>query len=190
VKNNMQIISSLMSLQSRRTEDEKMKNLFDESQCRIRSMALVHEQLYQSEDLAKIDFKSYVRSLTSELFQLYLKDTKLIQLVIDVENIQLSVDTAIPYALIINELVSNSLKYAFPVGEEGIITVGFCNHHDDGYTLTVSDTGIGLPEELEFMNTESLGLQLVRILVKQLKGNIAVNRERGTAYTILSPSQE
>jgi PAS domain S-box-containing protein len=190
VKNNMQIISSLMSLQSRRTEDEKMKNLFDESQSRIRSMALVHEQLYQSEDLAKIDFKAYVRSLTNELIQLYLINTKMIQLVIDIENIQLSVDTAIPYALIINELVSNSLKYAFPEGEEGIITVRFCNHHDDGYTLTVSDNGIGLPEEFDLKNTETLGLQLVRILVKQLKGNITVNRERGTAYLIVSPSQE
>jgi len=184
VKNNLQIISSLLKLQSRYIEDEKYSGIFQESQDRIRSMALIHDRLYHSENLANIDFKDYIRNLASNLFHTYKASAGKIELKIDVEDVSLGIDTAIPCGLIINELVSNSLKHAFPDGREGEIKIILSSTDENEVELIVSDDGVGIPEELDFRNTASLGLQLVVALVEQLQGEIELNRAKGTEFRI------
>ena len=183
VKNNMQVISSLLNLQAGQTRDSHVRDMLKESQNRVKSMALIHERLYQSKDLAQIDFGDYVRSLTAHVFRSY--NVEGIQLNVRVENIYLSVDTAIPCGLIINELVSNSLKHAFPRGRKGEIRVELKpNVKAQGYELTVSDSGVGFPEGLDFRTTESLGLQLVNTLTSQLEGTLALKKNGGTRFVV------
>jgi PAS domain S-box-containing protein len=186
VKNNLQIISSLLYLQSEYIHDEQSRVFFRDSQNRIGTMALVHQKLYQSESLALIDFREYIEELANHLYAGTVQDQHLISLIVDAEEVSLGVDEAIPCGLIVNELVSNSLKHAFPDGGEGEISVR-CSVEEDGWiTLTVSDNGIGLPPGLDFRNTETLGLQLVTMLVKQLRGRIAVDPEQGGTTVRLS----
>lgn len=183
VKNNMQIISSLLNLQSEYIEDKKALELFRETQSRIKSMARVHEKLHQSEDLARIDFAEYIRSLTADLLYTYATEPNLIKLKIDVEDVLLSIDAAIPCGLLINELVSNSLKHAFPDKRKGELCIAL-RPVDDKLILRISDNGVGFPEGLDFKNTETLGLQLVNALVGQLNGTIELDRTRGTEFKI------
>jgi two-component sensor histidine kinase len=157
--------------------------MFRDSQARVKSIALIHEKLYQSPDLARIDFAGYARDLVAHLFQSYQIHPGVIRLRIDVADVSPGLDTAIPCGLIINELVSNALKHAFPEDREGEIYVGL-HLEDDQTVLTVSDDGIGLPVALDFLDTESLGLQLVVTLVKQLEGSIELDDGKGTAFKI------
>ncbi|MCP4612067.1 MAG: sensor histidine kinase, partial [Planctomycetes bacterium] len=159
-----------------------------ESQNRIRSMALVHEKLYQAPDLALIDFDNYLRSLTATIFRSYYKSG--IELIIEAQDTYLDVNTAIPCGLIINELVSNALKYAFPKNRPGRIHITFRRTATGIFVLTFQDDGIGFPEEIDFRNTESLGLQLVNLSTKQLQGDIELRREQGTTFTITFPEKE
>ena len=184
VKNNMQIVSSLLNLQSRYLNDEKTVNVLKESRNRVRSMAMVHEELYRSHDLSKIDFADYIQRLLSGLFSSYGVDHNLIMPEINVEDVLLNIDIAVPCGLIINELVSNSLKHAFVQGQKGKISIKF---HPDGekYVLIVADDGIGFSENIDFENTKTLGLQLVNTLVKQLAGSINVYRDTGTLFKIV-----
>jgi PAS domain S-box-containing protein len=187
VKNNMQIISSLLNLQSRHVSEDKDAELFRDSQNRVHSMALVHEKLYKSEDLSRIEFAEYIRSLAVELSRTYEMNASMIKFDIHVKEVYLSVDLAIPCALIINELISNSLKYAFQDGREGIIRIEFnmLNAKEgDAYTLKVSDNGIGIPKDFDYRNVDTLGLELVNTLTKQLKGNIELDRSEGAKFTI------
>ncbi|RQW84717.1 MAG: PAS domain S-box protein [Geobacter sp.] len=184
VKNNLQIISSLLELQSDYIRDEQARMFFRDSQNRIRSMALIHQKLYQSESLAFIDFRDYIEDLATYLFSLSVKDLDLIRLTVDVAEVSLSVDEAIPCGLIINELISNSLKHAFPDARGGEIAVT-CRIGEEGMILlTVSDNGIGLPPDLDVGNTETLGLQLVTMLVKQLHGRMELSGDHGTLWEI------
>jgi len=191
VKNNLQVVSSLLDFQSEYIEDKQALDVFKESQNRVRSMALVHEQLYQSEGLARIDFAEYVQDLTAHLFRSYGVNWDVVSLKINVGNVLLGVDTAIPCGLIIGELVSNSLKYAFPGGRacsersesKGEIRIDL-HSDDDKLTLIVSDNGVGFPEDLDFPKTETLGLRLVNMLTRQLKGTIELDRSGGTAFKI------
>jgi PAS domain S-box-containing protein len=184
VKNNLQVISSLLYLQSKNVKDQETFEMLQESQSRVRSMALVHESLYQSQDLARIDFAEYVRNLANYLLRSYGVDTDLIKLKINVEDVSLGVDMAIPCGLILNELVSNSLKHAFPDSRRGEIRIEL-RSDDDQFALMAGDDGIGLPEDLDFRNPESLGLQLVNMLVDQLEGTIELDRSGGTAFEIV-----
>jgi len=188
VKNNLQIIQSMLNLQLPQIKDEKSIALFKESQNRVYSMALIHEKLYQSESLAKIDFHEYIRSLTTYLFTSYGAVGRAIRPRILVKDIALDIDTTIPCALIINELVSNSLKHAFPAsgrsGETGEISIDLHRDADNRFLLTVSDNGVGLPEGFEIGNSESLGLKLVSVLVKQLGGTIRLGTDGGAEFTI------
>ncbi len=185
VKNNMQIISSLLMLQSQYIKDDKYADVIKESQNRIISMSLVHEKLYQSRDLAKIDFKDYIRDMMSNLFQSYGSKAESIKLILDIDNLFRPVDSAIPCGLIINELVTNSLKYAFPDGRKGEIRIVLRKADGNMIELIVGDDGIGFPEGIDFRKTESLGLHLVTILAEsQLQGNINLNRDRGTEFKI------
>lgn len=183
VKNNMQVISSLLNLQSRYIEDKNAFRVFKESQNRIKSMALIHEKLYQSEDLTKIDFSEYLRSLTFHLFHSYSVDQSTIGLSINSENVLFDIETSIPCGLIINEILSNSLKYAFPDGREGVINIDL-HLKGEKYVLIISDNGIGFPENLDFKDTETLGLRLVNILVNQINGVITLDKSGGTSFKI------
>jgi len=185
VKNNMQVIISLLKLQSQNITDKQYLDMFKESRGRIKSMALVHEKLYRTKNLADVDFKGYVKSLVSSLFRSYKTKPGKIGLKIEVGDVSLGLDRAIPCGLIINELVSNSLKYAFPEERAGEIRVAFNSTDEDVLVLEVSDNGIGMPEKLDFRNTESLGLHLVTILSEdQLHGTIELNRTNGTDFRI------
>ena len=183
VKNNMQIISSLISLQSDYADNEATIKMFEDSKNRIRSIALIHEKLYQSEDISLIDFSDYIKSLTRRLMEVYGVAGRGINLHTPAENIFLSIDHAIPCGLIINELVSNSIKHAFPEGRSGEVAIDM-NRQEDRYILIVADNGIGFPENIDFRNTESLGLQIVQTLTSQLGGKIILHSNGGTKFII------
>jgi len=183
VKNNMQIISSLLRLQSKDIQDEITQKIFDVSQNRIRSIALIHETLYQSEDLGHIDFSRYIQKLATHLISIYRPVGQGVELNLEVKNVFLDINKAIPCGLIINELVSNSLKHAFPGNRTGEIHI-ILEAEDGKYKLQVKDTGIGFPEEIDFKETESLGLQIVNDLVMQLDGKIQLMRKGGTIFCV------
>jgi PAS domain S-box-containing protein len=186
VKNNLQVISSLLNLQSGYIEDKKSLEIFRESQNRVRSMALIHEKLYQSKELNKIEFSEYINSLIKDLFNSY-KVNGRITLESSVEGIYFEIDTAILCGLIINELVSNSLKHAFPDGKKGKVFIMINKVEENGnckYSLIIKDDGIGFPPNLDFRKTESLGLQLVTTLTEQLGGVIQLNRNDYTEFKI------
>ena len=187
VKNNLQIISSLLYLQSGQVHDKQILELLKESQNRVRSMSLVHEKLYQSEDLARVDFLDYVRYLGHYLFQSYGTDTNMIHLIVQGEKAPLDIDMAIPCGLLLNELLSNTLKHAFPADRQGEIRVNFYPSSLDGkmlWKLIVADDGIGLPPEFDLTTSHSLGLRLVNTLVNQLDGEIRIDRQHGTTFEI------
>jgi PAS domain S-box-containing protein len=184
VKNNLQIISSLLSLQSSYLKDEKAMDAFRESQNRVKSIAMIHEKLYQSTDLEKIDFEEYIHSLITRLFHSYNVNKDQIQSILEIDNVTLNINTAIPCGLIINELVSNSLKHAFPDGREGKINIALNSDNGRNFELTISDDGVGFPKDVDFQNTETLGLQLVNTLVRQLEGSIELENSKGTAFKI------
>jgi len=188
VKNNLQIISSLLNLQSRDIQDEQALRAFQVSQERIRAMALVHEKLYQSEDLARIDFGEYIKSLAIDLGSSYGLSSRDIDLKIDVENILLGVDTAIPCGVIVNELVANSLKHAFPGDRTGEIAISF-REVDGQYTMIFKDDGVGLPEGLDISSPSSLGLTIVNALTGQLGGTIGLVNNGGTEISITFPAK-
>ena len=183
VKNNLQIVTSLLNLQSKQIDDEEAIDVFKESQNRVKSMAIIHEQLYQSTDLAHINFEMYINKLVSYLFHSYNVNRRIIKTEILADSVSLNIDTAMPLSLIVNELVSNSLKYAFPNGKEGKIKVEL-RKEDKMFRLVVADDGIGLPEDFEFEDTETLGLQLINSLTMQIDGEIEVDLSRGTKFKI------
>lgn len=185
IKNNMQIISSLLLLSSQNIEDKKSIEILGDSQNRIHSMALIHEKLYQSENLAQINIGEYINDIASNLFNSYGKGN--VKLEQNVENYPLNIDTAVPIGLIINELITNSLKYAFPQGRKGTIKIAFKSISIDSnmLQLSISDDGIGIPKDLNIRNTKSLGLHLVTALAEnQLQGELILNRDRGTEFQI------
>ncbi|KKH95732.1 ATPase [Methanosarcina sp. 1.H.T.1A.1] len=206
IKNNLQVISTLLYLESGNFNDEKVIEAFRNSQHRIKSMALVHEKLYQSEDMVSVDFADYIQNLANYLFGAYSVGDRNISLKLDVDNVFLGMDTAVPLGIIINELVSNALKHAFSEGESGKICVCLkkedkgkvgikAEHAGTGkerktgisgeyFSLIVRDNGKGFPEEIDFRETDSLGMQLVVTLVDQIEGSIELNTSRGTEFRI------
>lgn len=190
VKNNMQIISTLLKLQQKNTTDRKTKALFRESQNRILSMAMIHEKLYQSHGLHKVDLKDYIGDLAREVWASFGESSERVGLRTEVEDISLGLDTAIPCGLIIIELISNALKYAFPQGG-GEIFIGLCSESSGWYGLTVSDNGVGMPEDIEIHSLKSLGLRLVSDLARhQLDGQMSISREHGTSVYVRFKEKE
>lgn len=183
VKNNMQIISSLLHLQSGYLKDKEAVDALKESQARIVSMAIIHENLYRSDNLTCINFENYINHLIRNLFHTYNVSMEKIKFNIIATDVFLNIDTAIPCGLMINELVTNSIKHAFTDGTSGKITIHMKQKQNE-YHLEISDNGIGLPPDLDIDNSPTLGLLLVNNLVGQLEGNLEVNREHGTAYHI------
>ena len=185
VKNNLQVISSLLHLQSKKITDEAVLTVFRDSENRVKSMAIIHENLYKSTGLARIDFSNYIKSLTGILYESYGIGTERVSLNIDVENIFFNIDTAVPCGLIINELVSNAMKHAFPDNREGSITISLGKADGDRYTLTVSDDGAGLPKGFDMKKSQSLGMRLVHNLVQnQLRGTIEIVEGTGMTFII------
>ncbi len=185
VKNNLQVITSLLNLQARRAESEGMRELLRESRNRVLSMALTHEQLYRSQDLARVDFRRYLRELCSGLFRSYGTDPRRIELQLAVDDVALAIDQAIPCGLIVNELVSNCLKHAFPKGAQGRIRVGLSAAAGDRLALVVADNGVGLPPDMDPARAKSLGLRLVTSLAEQLGGGADINTEDGASFRVI-----
>lgn len=184
VKNNLQIISSLLNLQTRYIQDEPALELFNESQNRVKSMALIHEKLYNSRDFSSIDFSDYIRSLASDLFRSYDALSRSVSFKLDVRDVHLNIERAIPCGLIINELISNALKHAFHDMPEGELAVQF-NPLNGRYLLSVRDNGVGMPPRFDWRNTRTLGMQLVMSLVEQLGGEISLENKNGTEFQIV-----
>ncbi|MDO9035100.1 MAG: PAS domain S-box protein, partial [Methanoregula sp.] len=183
VKNNLQIIISLVNLQMRKIEDPQLKQVMTETKNRVRAMSLVHEKLYQSENFSRIDFADYTRFLATQLISYYGTDFRRVQLDFAMREIMVDINTAVPLGLLINELISNALKHAFLQGREGTISISG-GSDGDLITLVVRDNGIGIPPDLDWKNTTSLGMRLVTSLVDQIDGTITLDRNQGTAFTI------
>lgn len=184
VKNNLMVISSLLNLQSQYIKDKEALDIFKESQNRAKSMALIHERLYRSTDLKKIDFGDYIQTLANDLFHTYIQDPSLVKLNMNVENVMVDINTTVPLGLIVNELVTNSMKHAFPNRREGEISIDF-NKKDEEFLLIVKDNGVGLPEDIDYKYTDTLGLQLVNNLVEQIDGTITLDTTHGTEFKIV-----
>ncbi|MDB6156040.1 MAG: hypothetical protein JWL90_4493 [Chthoniobacteraceae bacterium] len=187
VKNNLQVISSLLYLQSRHVDDPRMQELLRESQSRTRSIALIHEKLYQSSGDSKIELGPYIKELVEGLFDSYRVSPSIVRLEVRTEEVCLDLDAVIPCGLIITELVSNALKYAFPDGRKGTITIDVYFAGEDALGLRVRDDGIGLPEGFSVEQALSLGTRLIKDLTSQLNGTVEFRSERGTEVTIVFP---
>jgi PAS domain S-box-containing protein len=183
VKNNMQIISSLLNLQIDYLNNEDAIDVLKESQNRVKSMAMIHEKLYLSEDLTQINFADYIQNLVSNLFYLYNIKESQIKPIIKIEDVNLNIETAIPCGLIINELISNCLKYAFPNQMKGEIIINL-KSIEDKFELVISDNGIGLPENININKIKTLGLLLVNSLTEQIDGKISIYKKDGTQFKI------
>ncbi|MEB3295015.1 MAG: histidine kinase dimerization/phosphoacceptor domain -containing protein [Synechococcales bacterium] len=184
VKNNLQVISSLLKLQAGHIKQEGVLEAFQDSQHRVRAMALIHEKLYQSADLAKANFADYVKSLVAELLRCFSLGTRNIQLDLNLAPVCLSLDTALPCGLIINELVSNALKYAFAENPYPRLSLDFYSDGEDSYRLIIQDNGRGLPSNYSFQTTPTLGLQLVKSLIQQLRGTMSYDYRDGAVFTV------
>jgi len=181
----MQIISSLLRIQAMDVKDERILDVFNQVHDRIRSMAILYEMLYKSKDLTSVDLSKYIRILTTQLVSMYREGIGPIALKLDVRDVHLDVKRAIPCGLIINELVSNSLKHAFPDDRRGEIGVGAHPNKGKKLTLIVRDNGIGFPKGLDFRQTKSFGMRLVVDLVEQIYGTIELSRVKGTEFKIV-----
>ena len=184
VKNNMQIISSILTMQERLMVDQNLKNVLAESRNRIRSMALVHENLYQNENLANIQFPNYVRSLAGNIARTYHSLQHKIRFVYNMEDVYLPLDIGIPCGLIINELISNSFKHAFPDNNSGEISISLINHNKKEFSLIVADNGIGMDQSVKLDASKSLGMRIVNKLVQQIDGKLKYDFLDGTKYDI------
>ena len=185
VKNNLQVIISLLNLQSNYVKDEDAYGVFKDSESRIKSMALIHEKLYRSKDLSRIDASEYLQDLAKDLVSTYRLSSSSVSMKVDVTaGLVLGIDTAIHCGLIVNELVSNALKYAFPDERPGEVWVRMEEIKGGQYLLEVKDNGVGLPEGLDLQNIDSLGLQLVSTVVEHLEGTMEIHRQDGTQFEI------
>ena len=209
IKNNLQVVSALLSLQAEKFEDEEVIEAFRESQNRVSSISKIHEELHEGENLDTLDFTKYLQKLTSDLFASYKVRNDNISLKLDLEKVDIGMEIAIPLGIIVNEIISNSLKYAFSEKTDGEISLTFCkiesfikkygssysgeeivNEEDFCYILTVKDYGKGLPDDIDFKNAKTLGLQLINVLVEQIGGFIQLKRNKGTEYIIMFGPKE
>ncbi len=190
VKNNLQIVHSLLGLQSTSISDEIVVGMLRESQNRIRSMALIHQTLYESKDFARVDFRNFLESLVPTLISSYGVASERISLKLNSIDVFLPINTAIPCGLIVNEIIANSLKHAFPGNREG--TIGIDLSHLDATTvrLTVNDDGVGIPESRDLTDTTTLGLQLITMLTDQLGGTLSIRRADPTQFDIRFPMEK
>jgi two-component sensor histidine kinase/CheY-like chemotaxis protein len=183
VKNNLQIITSLLRMQSRVMQDPAFRDALLECQNRVAAMALIHDKLYRARDLARVSFPEYVRDLTNNILTSYTLPASSVRVNLDVDDMSLSLDSAVPCGLILNELISNCLKHAFPLGHSGTVHVGF-HAAGDQLCLVVRDDGIGMPADVDLERTNSLGWRLIRALVQQLGGFVRCHTAGGTVVEL------
>jgi two-component sensor histidine kinase len=184
VKNNLQIITSLLRMQSRAVQDPAFSEALRECQNRVASMALIHDKLYRARDLARVSFGEYVRDLTNNILTSYALPARSVRVRFDIDDLSLSLDYAVPCGLILNELMSNCLKHAFPVGHSGTVYIGFHAEGEDKLCLVVRDDGVGVPADVDLGRTSSLGWRLIRALVEQLGGVVQCQTAGGTSVEI------
>ena len=184
VKNNLQVISSVFSLQSEAIREGEAVAAFQDAQARIQSMALIHEILYQSSNLAQVNLAAYTRRLAEELLRSYQVEPERLRLVVETDEVWLSAEKAMPCGLILNELVANCVKHAFPDGRSGTVRVTLRAEADAQVVLSVGDSGVGFPPGVDFRHTDSLGLQLIGLLTEQLGGTLTLDRSEGTLFTM------
>lgn len=185
VKNNLQTISSLLNLQSAHIEDDSVKEVVQAGQHRVKSMALIHQKLYQRENLAGIEMQDYLQTLGDSLFDTFGVDREWITFEVQMPEVELDVDTAVPIGLIVNELITNSLKYAFPSGRAGVITVSLNRKEDNKLSLLVKDNGIGKQDDEGASSGTSFGSRLIHLLSLQLNGKLSADYAKGTAVQLL-----
>ena len=185
VKNNLLVVSSLLEFQTDYIKDPDIISMFTDSQNRIYSMALIHEQLYKSKDLAKLDFGKYLESLVENLIQTYNLNQQSIQFHLDIKQVDLNIETAHPCGLIVNELISNAIEHGFPEQRKGNIWITLQQDSTQITRLNIRDDGIGFPDDLDFRETESLGMQLVCTLTQQLEAEIEMKRSQGTSFNLI-----
>ena len=190
VKNNLQIVYSLLDLQAARISDTAVREMLHESQNRIRSMALIHQTLYGSNDFAKVDFAEFLRTLIPILTGSYGVDAGRIAVRVDVETVRLPIDVAVPCGLVVNELITNAFKHAFGPENHGEISIVLTCPRDGEVVLSVSDNGAGMPEDFDLSGTSSLGLQLVSLLADQVGGSLTINRSHPTRFTLRFPLRD
>jgi two-component sensor histidine kinase len=183
IKNNLQIVASIINLQSNYVKDPEDVHLFVESQNQINAVALVHQKLYEGVTLSSINFENYIKELIKTLFETYQVKKDKINLIFDIDNLEIGSDLAISLGLILNELITNALKYAFPAGRSGEIRISI-KSGTDSINVIVEDNGVGFPEHLNFRNTESLGMQLANSLTEQYNGEIRLERLNGTKFKL------
>ncbi len=186
VKNSLQVVSSLLSLEAARVSDAAVAEMLMTTQNRIRSMAAIHQVLYQSRDFARVDFNSFLCSFAPTLIQSFSQSSDRVVLDIDVEDFRLPIDAAIPCGLIVNELISNALKHAFPGGRRGTIRIEF-KQVAGAASLSVSDDGVGIPASVDFDRSQTLGVQLVYLLAGQIGGKVSFERANPTRFTVSFP---
>lgn len=184
VKNNMQVISSLLNLQAEYTQDERLFEIFGETQNRIRTMALIHEKLFKSKSMSAVDFGNYLHSLVSDLINFYSIDRRKIQIHQSIDTMKLDITKAIPCGLIVNELITNAFKYAFPDNREGSIWLTVKAVGENSAEIQVKDNGIGVNSDLDINTTQTMGLRIVRILTEQLQGSIQLDLDQGVCFTL------
>jgi two-component sensor histidine kinase len=184
VKNNLQVVSSLLGLQAHMIQDPLLRMPFEDSQARIQTMARIHEQLYRSSDLTQIDFAAYLRDLTTRAVQASHIGPGRLSLDLSAEAVYFPIEIAIPCGLLLHELLSNCVKHAFPGNRGGTIGISLCRHPQGPYVLTVCDDGVGLPPGLDVRSTASLGLRLVHLLAAQLHGSLTFESHQGTTVTL------
>jgi PAS domain S-box-containing protein len=187
VKNNLQVISSLMNMQVRQLHDTSSRDALEECQTRVQAIALIHEKLYQSRDYSRVPFSEYVKSLASSIFAATGISPSAVNLRLEMQEVSLGVDKAIPCGLILNELITNALKHAFPAPRLGTVSVELSRDGDGRVTISVSDNGTGMPENFDLNHSPSLGLSLVHTLVEQLEGHIDIVRDSGTTFRVAFP---
>ncbi len=187
VKNNLQIVSSLLQLQCDFVKNEEDRAMFAESQNRVRTMAMVHERLYRSQNLASINFGEHVRDLANMLASTYRQAAVQIQVFTEAESVSLQLETAIPAGLIVNELVSNALKHAFPDGRRGTLKVSLHSPTPGQLLLSVQDDGVGFPPGFDWDQARSLGLRMVHDLARQIRGTLEVRQNGGTTFALSFP---
>jgi PAS domain S-box-containing protein len=189
VKNNLQVISSLLSMQARKATDKREKDTLTESQNRVKSIALVHEKLYQSRSLDRIEYGDYLNKVVTHLFESFNANPAQISWKVSAKDVYVNIEQAVPCSLILNEMITNSLKYAFPEGRKGEISITFALE-DNKYILDYRDNGVGVPDGAKLERSGSLGMQLINGLTRQLDGTVTVETVSGVHYTIIFPQKQ